>query len=279
MQEPTEEPDSPISAENEREDPNLNGAFTEHRKAAKRTLPWDLASGELYLAKDIPATKKPRLEEPSPASTDEAAANISLRDTTVSLPVAAVANHVDADPLKGTRATGRWTPEEDATLNSAVTKTCMRKFGNEYIQDWVAVAAQVQGRDEKQCNDRWHNNLDPSIDQATVRTGTWAEDEDIKLKDAVQTHGDKDWVAVTALVPSRTQKQCYNRWKDALDPGIDRVTGSKGSWTAADDSNLKDAVYVHGSKDWARTTALVPGRVESQCRSRWQVLRRSLKQV
>jgi hypothetical protein len=34
---------------------------------------------------------------------------------------------------------------------------------------------------------------------------------DIKLKNAVQTHGCKDWGAVAALVPGRTKKQCYNR--------------------------------------------------------------------
>jgi hypothetical protein len=31
--------------------------------------------------------------------------------------------------------------------------------------------------------------------------GTWSEDKDIKLKDAVQRHGGKDWGAIAALVP------------------------------------------------------------------------------
>jgi hypothetical protein len=43
------------------------------------------------------------------------------------------------------------------------------------------------------------------------------EDEDSKLKDAVHTHGDKDWVAIAALVPGRRQKQCRNRWHVVLD--------------------------------------------------------------
>jgi hypothetical protein len=42
--------------------------------------------------------------------------------------------------------------------------------------------------------------LDPGIDLANGRTGKWAEDEDIKLKDAVQIHGGKEWIAITALV-------------------------------------------------------------------------------
>ncbi len=44
------------------------------RKAAKRTLPWDLAAEEIELAippqqdEDIQETKRPRLEEPPPTT-------------------------------------------------------------------------------------------------------------------------------------------------------------------------------------------------------------------
>jgi hypothetical protein len=46
--------------------------------------------------------------------------------------------------------------------------------------------------------------------------GKWSEEEDIKLKDAVQTHGGKDWVAIAKLVPRRTKKQCWSRWQKLL---------------------------------------------------------------
>jgi hypothetical protein len=49
---------------------------------------------------------------------------------------------------------------------------------------------------------------------ANGHTCKWVEDEDIKLNDAVQTHGDNNWVAVAALVPGRTKKQCYSRWHE-----------------------------------------------------------------
>jgi hypothetical protein len=49
--------------------------------------------------------------------------------------------------------------------------------------------------------------LDPSIDLANGRTGKWAENEDIKLKDAVQIHGGKEWVAITALVPAGSNQR------------------------------------------------------------------------
>jgi hypothetical protein len=41
--------------------------------------------------------------------------------------------------------------------------------------------------------------LDPKTGQASGRKGRWTEVEDSKLKDAVQTHGGKDWGAISAL--------------------------------------------------------------------------------
>jgi hypothetical protein len=87
-----------------------------------------------------------------------------------------------------------------------------------------------------QCYNTWRDAWDPSIDRANGRTSRWVEDEDIKLKVAVQTHGEKEWVEISALVPGRTRHQCYNRCCDVLDPSIDRAngrTGTNGSITGA----------------------------------------------
>jgi hypothetical protein len=234
MQGPPEDNDDEgsISMENEREDPTLSDTFAVRRKAAKRTLPWDLAADELELvspqqAEDIRATKRPRLEESSFALTDEAAAELSSHDTVVSLP-AADADHADADPVKGYRATGSWTPQEDAKLNSAPTNTSKKTWGKEYKTDWAAVAALVPSRTTQQCRDRWRHALAPSFEQRNIRTGTWAEDEDIKLKDAVQTHGDKNWVAIAALVPSRTKILWRDRWYYVLAISIEHSNRRSG---------------------------------------------------
>jgi hypothetical protein len=90
MQEPTEDNEAPIPTEtvsngpnlNVRDGPHLNRTVAVRRKAAKRSLPWDLVAGELDLmspplqAEDIPARKKRRLEEPLPTRTDEAASRL-----------------------------------------------------------------------------------------------------------------------------------------------------------------------------------------------------------
>jgi hypothetical protein len=100
--------------------------------------------------------------------------------------------------------------------------------------------------------------------------GTWAEEEDIKLKDAVETHGGKNWKEITAFVPGRTKRQCYRRWNNVLDPSIDRTNERLGKWAEDEDIKLKDAVQMHGDKDWKEVAALVRGRTSSQCCSRWR---------
>jgi hypothetical protein len=278
MQEPTEVDEPPVpTAEAVSSDPNMNRTVVVCRKAAKRTLPFDLAAGELLLVSHIPARKKPRLEKPLPTTTDEAASKTASHDVSVGLPPHAaggddanVDSVTDTQPnAVATRVNGRWTTDEDAQLTSAITNTCKKKWGNEYKTDWVAVAAMFSDRTNIQCWNRWKDVLDPNIDRGSGRKGKWAEDEDRKLKDAVQTRGDKDWVAVAALVPGRTNRQCWNRWKDVLDPNIDRGSGRKGKRAEDEDSKLKDAVQTHGDKDWVAVAALVPGRTKKLCWSRW----------
>jgi phosphoribosylanthranilate isomerase len=167
------------------------------------------------------------------------------------------------DPIIGeTRRTGKWTPDEDDKLKDAV-----QTHGD---KDWAAIAALVPCRAEKQCWSRWNVVLDPSIDRMNERTGKWAEGEDIKLKDSVQLHGGKDWAAIAALVSGRTKIQCNNRWKSTLDPSIDLANERTGKWDEDEDIKLKDAVQMHGGKDWAAIAALVPGRTRNQCRDRWK---------
>jgi myb proto-oncogene protein len=122
--------------------------------------------------------------------------------------------------------------------------------------------------------------LDPSIVQVPGHTGRWTEDEDGELKDAVNTHGGKDWAAIAALVPGRTKNQCRSRWQDVLDPSVDRANGRRFGWTEDEASKLEDAVQTHGGNNWSVIAAFVPGRSAKQCYNRWhRVLVSSVDQV
>jgi hypothetical protein len=276
---PTEDDEASIPTEHERNGPSMNPTITVRRKAAKRTLPWKLAADEIQLAlsppqdEDTRATKRPRLEEP--ASTDEAATDTTSHAITVALPPSdTTADHSDSDFVTETQpnartmgATSHWTLVEDANLISAVTSTRKKKNGG---KDWVAIAALVLSRTKIQCKNRWHSALNPSIDRVPGRTGTWINDEDIKLKAVVQAHGGKDWAAITALVTGRSKIQRQNRWHNAFNHSIDRTKGRTGKWTEDEDLKLQGAVRMHCGKDWVAIAALVPDRTRGLCWYRWK---------
>jgi myb proto-oncogene protein len=122
-----------------------------------------------------------------------------------------------------TARTGKWTADEDKKLKDAAAT-----YG---AKNWKAIAALVPGRTKVQCCNRWHEVLVSNIDSTTARMGKeWTEDEDKTLKDAVPTHGvqtygDTDWAVIAALVPGRTKKSCWHRWKKLMDSTRSTVRG------------------------------------------------------
>jgi hypothetical protein len=127
----TEEAVASIPTENARDSPNLNHAVRSRRKAAKRSLPWNLVAGELHLVSP-PARKKQRLEEPLSVSTDEVSRKTASFDVSAGLPPAGAADVDDTnadsvtDRKPNVGATGRWTLEEDAELTRAIANTPRR---------------------------------------------------------------------------------------------------------------------------------------------------------
>jgi hypothetical protein len=159
---PSENDQALIPPETVSNDSDMNPTVIVRRKAAKRTLPFDLVAEELLLvssssspppspqAEDIPAArKKQRLEMPLPTTRDEAARKTASHDLSVGLPPPPAAADDDdantdslADPQLNararTQATGGWTLEEDAKLSRAVANTSKKRWGKEYRTDWVA---------------------------------------------------------------------------------------------------------------------------------------------
>jgi hypothetical protein len=140
MQDPTDQAEALIPIETVSNDSNVDPTVTMRRKAAKRTLPFDLTEEELNLmtppqAEDIPARKKPRLEEPLPTTTDQAARKTASPDISVDVPAPDSDDaNGDADAVTAvasTQTTRRlWTLEEDAELTSAIENTRKKKYGN-----------------------------------------------------------------------------------------------------------------------------------------------------
>ena len=64
-------------------------------------------------------------------------------------------------------------------------------------------SAQVPGRTAKQCRERWHYHLDPSVIK-----GAWSDDDNRRLRDAYNTYSGR-WAEIAANVfPGRTDDAC-----------------------------------------------------------------------
>lgn len=84
------------------------------------------------------------------------------------------------------------------------------RAGNE---DCVATGSQLRtGARSSEILQRWVQHLDP-----TIVKGIWTAEEDAKLTSAIKKQG-KDWVAVAAEVPGRTNRRFSERWRKHLDP-------------------------------------------------------------
>jgi hypothetical protein len=274
------------------------------RKVATRNFPWSNAA-EVNLVlppspspptppqdEELPTAKRPRLRTPIVDRMSTAAVVVS---TYVSTLASSPKDELDLNevvvPVQ-TENKGKWTPKEDALLTEAVQK---------HGKKWVPIAALVPGRTNPQCRTRWLQHLDPT----NGKKGRWTKEEDALLTEAVQKHG-KNFTAVAALIPGRTNERCRDRWerwtpeediilieavgklgKDftavaALIPGrtIERCRHrwvssydireglKKGTWTPEEDAKLIEAVQKHG-RQWVPVAALVFTRTNTQCRQRW----------
>jgi len=93
---------------------------------------------------------------------------------------------------------GHWSPHEDELLRRLVATE---------QKNWGEVAAKIPGRTSKQCRERWHNHLDPSI----VR-GAYTPEEDRIILEAQARLGNR-WSVIAAMLPGRTEDAVKIRWK------------------------------------------------------------------
>ena len=69
---------------------------------------------------------------------------------------------------------GPWKEEEDEIILRCIA---------DGMQKWSDIAKHVPGRVGKQCRERWHNHLDPSLKKTP-----WEEEED-----AILIHAQRKW--------------------------------------------------------------------------------------
>ncbi|GMH62497.1 hypothetical protein TrRE_jg6129, partial [Triparma retinervis] len=86
----------------------------------------------------------------------------------------------------------------------------------------------------------------------------------------VSIHGIKHWGLIASALPTRTGKQCRERWHNQLDPTI-----KKCPWTREEERVLMDAHRKFGNK-WAEISKLLEGRTDNAVKNHFNSARRRL---
>ncbi|KAL3790604.1 hypothetical protein ACHAW5_011178 [Stephanodiscus triporus] len=93
----------------------------------------------------------------------------------------------------------------------------------------------------------------------------WSEHEDQILARAVEQYGENSFRHISEQIfhGSRTEVQCKNRWKKALQPGL-----VKGRWTKEEDDIITECISS-GNDKWSEIAKRLPGRIGEQIKERW----------
>jgi hypothetical protein len=82
----------------------------------------------------------------------------------------------------------------------------------------------------------------------------------------VRECGADAWAAVADSLVSRSARQCRERWKHYLAPGI-----NNGPWAPHEDVILREQFGIFGPK-WSAIREALPGRTDVAAKNRWALL-------
>lgn len=101
----------------------------------------------------------------------------------------------------------------------------------------------------------------------------FSTEEDARLTQLVEEHGERAWHDIEAMMPERSARQCRERWKLYLSPDV-----VNGSWTQEEDVALIRFYQAVGPK-WTIIAKQFPKRTANNVKNRQKQLQRRIMRM
>ena len=127
-----------------------------------------------------------------------------------------------------------WTAKEDSLLSQIVSE--------QNAKNWRLIAelfsAQGKAKTAKQCRERWHTYLNP-----TITNTDWTKEEQLNLINLHKKLGNK-WSTIAAKMPGRTDNAIKSWFFCQLRKVMRSVKNNSMNLNISEDSNLEETAYL-----------------------------------
>ena len=144
----------------------------------------------------------------------------------------------------------KWSQEEDELL--------LKLMNEKKTDNYSTFLVHFPGKTATQIAERWEKVLDP-----TLIKGSWTREEDEAIIRFVNQNGTKNWAKLHEILPGRLGKQCRERWRNHLDPNVNR-----SPWTPEEDQILIEMHEKLGNQ-WVKIAEKLNNRSDNCVKNRW----------